>query len=307
MKKIFKQNKGITLIALIITIIVMLILVSVTINMALNGGLFGHAGNAAKGTKEAKAAEDDWINLKDNMATDELRAKYTTNKEEDLANLRRFFIDGDETAIPDEENSIEYVYDGGIDETHEYVIIKYNNNLYKAIWEYADIESWTSVEPITEEEAILYHSVGTINGVEYYYYKNTIYQETENGVERYNGVLVSSGDNKIAFIPKQNQTWYEWATDENDTNDLDLSDLQENLTLKKLIRYVHTQDDKTIRSFPGPIPISNNMGSEKPKVVLLLYSPEILFNLNYEEAKSTDMIIPGYCYVFGYNHNPDDK
>ena len=34
------RNKGITLIALIITIIVMLILVGVTINVALNGGLF---------------------------------------------------------------------------------------------------------------------------------------------------------------------------------------------------------------------------------------------------------------------------
>ena len=46
-------NKGITLIALVITIIIMLILVVVTINMAVNGGLFGYAQNASKGTKEA--------------------------------------------------------------------------------------------------------------------------------------------------------------------------------------------------------------------------------------------------------------
>ena len=38
-----KKEKGITLIALIITIIVMLILVAVTISVALNGGLFNNA------------------------------------------------------------------------------------------------------------------------------------------------------------------------------------------------------------------------------------------------------------------------
>ena len=45
-----KQNKGITLIALIITIIVMLILVGVTINVALNGGVFETAETAANST-----------------------------------------------------------------------------------------------------------------------------------------------------------------------------------------------------------------------------------------------------------------
>ena len=47
-----KRNKGITLIALIITIIVMLILVGVTINVALNGGLFTKAEDAAIGTEK---------------------------------------------------------------------------------------------------------------------------------------------------------------------------------------------------------------------------------------------------------------
>ncbi|MGN1271092.1 MAG: hypothetical protein ACI4UX_03855 [Clostridia bacterium] len=43
-----RQNKGITLIALIITIIVMLILVGVTVNVALNGNLFGKAEYASE-------------------------------------------------------------------------------------------------------------------------------------------------------------------------------------------------------------------------------------------------------------------
>ena len=57
-----KNQKGITLIALIITIIVMLILVAVTISMAVNGGLFGYAGNAAS---ETKTALEDEKNLGD--------------------------------------------------------------------------------------------------------------------------------------------------------------------------------------------------------------------------------------------------
>ena len=47
MKKL-KTQKGITLIALVITIIVMLILVAVTISMAINGGLFEKAGKATR-------------------------------------------------------------------------------------------------------------------------------------------------------------------------------------------------------------------------------------------------------------------
>lgn len=53
MNKGQNMSKGITLIALVITIIVMLILVGVTISMALNGGLFGYAKKAGKGTSQA--------------------------------------------------------------------------------------------------------------------------------------------------------------------------------------------------------------------------------------------------------------
>jgi len=52
-----KKQKGITLIALIITIIVMLILVGVTINVALNGGLFKKAEEAKTGTQMASEKE----------------------------------------------------------------------------------------------------------------------------------------------------------------------------------------------------------------------------------------------------------
>ena len=52
MKNFVKKQKGITLIALIITIIVMMILVAVTVALAINGGLFGKASTAAYGTED---------------------------------------------------------------------------------------------------------------------------------------------------------------------------------------------------------------------------------------------------------------
>ncbi|MBO4816560.1 MAG: hypothetical protein J5507_06740 [Clostridia bacterium] len=52
-----KNEKGITLIALIITIIVMLILIGVTINVALNGGLFNTATDAKQKTQRESDRE----------------------------------------------------------------------------------------------------------------------------------------------------------------------------------------------------------------------------------------------------------
>lgn len=77
-KKNLRQEKGITLIALVITIIVMLILVAVTITIAVNGGLFDYAGKAASETETKKEAEKDYTTLEENMSTDDLIEKYTT-------------------------------------------------------------------------------------------------------------------------------------------------------------------------------------------------------------------------------------
>lgn len=46
-----KQNKGITMVALVVTIILMLILLTVTIANVGEGKIFKHAGNAVKGTE----------------------------------------------------------------------------------------------------------------------------------------------------------------------------------------------------------------------------------------------------------------
>lgn len=54
-----RSQKGITLIALVITIIVMLILVAVTIRMAVNGGLFDYAKKASQETNKAMQDESE--------------------------------------------------------------------------------------------------------------------------------------------------------------------------------------------------------------------------------------------------------
>ena len=64
-----KNQKGITLVALIITIIVMLILVGVTINVALNGGLFKKAKEAVIKT-EVQQIEEQLMIKKASLLTD---------------------------------------------------------------------------------------------------------------------------------------------------------------------------------------------------------------------------------------------
>ena len=56
-----KENKGITLVALIITIIVLLILAVVTISAVNEGDLFAHANNAARAYDKAATDENTMI------------------------------------------------------------------------------------------------------------------------------------------------------------------------------------------------------------------------------------------------------
>ncbi len=52
-----REEKGITLIALIITIIILLILAMVSVSMVINSGLIGHTENAALGYKGQEIKE----------------------------------------------------------------------------------------------------------------------------------------------------------------------------------------------------------------------------------------------------------
>ena len=59
----FKGNKGITLVALIITIIVLLILAGVSITFALQGGILDNAQKAVNEYDNASTNEADIINF----------------------------------------------------------------------------------------------------------------------------------------------------------------------------------------------------------------------------------------------------
>ncbi len=61
MKQEKLKNRGITLIALVITIIVMLILVAVTVSVALNGGLIGKTNEAVEETEKAQFIESAYL------------------------------------------------------------------------------------------------------------------------------------------------------------------------------------------------------------------------------------------------------
>ena len=108
--KNIKTQKGITLIALVITIIVMLILVGVTISMAINGGLFGYAKKAAKDTESQKQAEQDLasgkvtVNGKEYVSIDD----YLNNRPEPKEYSEELL---DETTKVLKENA-KYVSDG---------------------------------------------------------------------------------------------------------------------------------------------------------------------------------------------------
>ena len=74
----------------------MLILVAVTISMAVNGGLFGYAGNAARETEIEKNKETRLANVPSNLTTEGL-IDYYTKGEVELAKFTYMGEFGEET------------------------------------------------------------------------------------------------------------------------------------------------------------------------------------------------------------------
>ena len=61
-----REQKGITLVALIITIIVLLILAMVSISLVLNGGIIDRANNAVHNYQAAELNEQQQLNAANN-------------------------------------------------------------------------------------------------------------------------------------------------------------------------------------------------------------------------------------------------
>ena len=121
-----KTQKGITLIALIITIIVMLILVGVSVSVALNTGLFKSAQGVAKNTQLAADAEN-------TLSTGMITIK-DENGENKLVDINTYFTgtveDPDSGENPGDEDEIIYLVDDPEDATHilEFDEVKYALN-----------------------------------------------------------------------------------------------------------------------------------------------------------------------------------
>ncbi len=279
--RVSKDERGITLIALVITIIVMLILVAVTINIAVNGGLFDYAGNAARETEQAKNDEQNWANVEGGLSTEALIAKFTTNKAEDLAKLRLYFtgpngegrlisevIDGNSNLInndiiTDARTSIvigslhippeyDYLENNGI------VTFIYHNNYYKLTYLTEGIPTFTNVDSLTDDEelAIIVYNNGepfNFNNIKYYAYNDKVYRITENGVldvtYEYKKVTITFGsganEQTITFLPTEGEKWIDWAGTTGD--DIDLSSIQSGLTLKSLIIQKNATTDMRIK------------------------------------------------------------
>lgn len=68
----FKSNKGITLVALIITIIVLLILAGVSISFVLQGNILGNAEKAVDAYDDAAAEEADNLTYINQLIDDKI-------------------------------------------------------------------------------------------------------------------------------------------------------------------------------------------------------------------------------------------
>ena len=107
-----KKNKGITLIALIITIIILLILVGVSINLAIKGDLFGSAEKAVNGTnakvEEQQTAVDELMGELDEVEKEieeQQRQQEEAEKQKNLPGTRvsentKYIRDGKTAWIP---------------------------------------------------------------------------------------------------------------------------------------------------------------------------------------------------------------
>lgn len=112
------KEKGITIIALIITIILLLILVGVSINLVIKGNLFGSAEKAVDGTN-AKAEQEQ-------TRVDELMGKLNSMKDKEA----------NDSIITEIENgeSLIYTAEGGMSTNHEVLqrlqqlVVQYSNS-----------------------------------------------------------------------------------------------------------------------------------------------------------------------------------
>ena len=136
-----KNERGITLIALVITIIVMLILVTVTIRVATEGKLFTHAANAVKDTKTAMVGENAILNDQLDKSIENIVEEQTT--ETTAVTLIHFTVSGTPYTAEEGMTWAEWIGDPEYDSGSAYILsgldwVYYSNGKLDAV-SYTDI------------------------------------------------------------------------------------------------------------------------------------------------------------------------
>ena len=254
-----KKNNGITLIALIITIIIMLILVAVTISIVINSGIIGKAQKAKQDTTaayESEAKLGDSLSVNGTMYNSIDEYLDSQREKTDLEKLKEYFVGKsiEEVYEYDEINNTDHFIDmepipdasQSIIETNQGIIM-YNNGGYYLIQDYDETT-----------DTVLYIDVIDLS-------KDVI--------------ILSMNVGGITFTPKENQTWYEWANDPDDTNNIDIKNNSYNVntTLKDVIKMSYNSygADAYIQSFSGPLIVDFTIKS------------------TWDVQKCSDIIIPG--------------
>ena len=252
-----KKNSGITLIALIITIIIMLILVAVTVSIMINSGIIGKAQKAKQDTTTAYEREStlgDSLSVNGTMYNSIDEYLDSQREKTDLEKLKEYFVgkSEDDVLVYDEINNVvhgidmEPIPDASQSIIMDGPVIVYNNVKYYLIGDEDKTKPWLCTNVIDLSKDVI---VCTMDGGE------------------------------LIFTPKDNQTWYEWANDPDDINNIDIKVNSINTTLKDFI--IMCYNDNGING-----DIKHSMGTRGAR-------------LTRDETiqKCSDKIIPGYYSI----------
>ena len=169
-----KNNKGITLVALIITIVVLLILAAVAIGAAQESNIVGYAQNASTKYEQAQGNENNTITdmeaLLNKYTSSETIPKLSDEEKEELLNLLKEYIDNKYANIgePTEEQlaianrAKEELFDKGLnlDEAIDISIKEHESNIHyfhdkKVVFNYAEgIVREVTVEEVEDFEEL---------------------------------------------------------------------------------------------------------------------------------------------------------
>ncbi len=193
-----RNNKGITLIALIITIIVMLILVGVSVNVALNGGLFDAAKQAVSGMNMGQIREKAEMTKVVLIADAQTDTSMRLSKQEYISRLLQEF-----------EGSTSEGYKVIVEDRKYDIIIK-NTDLDIEVQEHSDEVGASSLTALSYTTSDVEENGKNTTNVELTLQKATMTLEQYKGAKAAQETreLTQEEKNKIAFDYISN-IWYD--------------------------------------------------------------------------------------------------